>query len=164
MSKLGTLHFLIGKMGAGKTTYSKRFSAESGAILISEDDWLTQLYPDEINNFDDFLVRHRKLLAVLGPHVQQIIKSGSSVVMDFPANTIDSRQWYLKIANTVKAPHQAVYLNVANEKCLEQIAKRKVEQPEREKYDTPEMFAMVTQYFEEPSSSENINIQVIEHS
>lgn len=162
MSKLGTLHFLIGKMGAGKSTYSNKFSSENGAILISEDEWLSKLYPNEIESFDDFIIRHKKLLSVLGPHVQQILKSGSSVILDFPANTKDSRQWYLKVANAVKAPHQAFYLNVSNEKCLEQIAKRRIEQPERAKYDTLEMFETVTHYFEEPSADEGIDIYVVD--
>ncbi|WP_354624511.1 ATP-binding protein [Psychromonas sp. MME2] len=164
MGNLGTLHFLIGKMGAGKTTYSTTFASESNVVLISEDEWLTKLYPDEINDFDDFVVRHHKLLDVLAPHVQQILKAGSSVVLDFPANTIDSRKWYLDVANAVNAPHRAIYLKVSNEKCLEQISKRRIEQPERAKYDTPEMFETVNQYFEEPLDSEGVNIHVVTQS
>jgi predicted kinase len=161
MKEIGTLHFLIGKMGAGKSTYSARYSADSGAILISEDQWLNALYPDEINTFDDFVVRHRKLLGLLGPHVQQILKSGSWVILDFPANRVDDRKWYLDIANAVNAPHRAVYLQASNEICLAQIAKRRIEQPDRAKFDTPEMFETVTQFFEEPSGSEGLNIHLV---
>lgn len=161
MTELGTLYFLIGKMGAGKSTYSTKLSADLAAVLISEDEWLNKLYPNEINDFDDFLVRHAKLLNLLGPHVQQILKAGSSVVLDFPANTVKDRQRYLNIANEIDAPHKAIYLNVSNELCLAQIAKRRLGQPERVKFDTPEVFEMVTQYFEEPDESEGIVIQVV---
>ena len=161
MDTVGTLYFLVGKMGAGKSTYSSSFSEKSGAILISEDDWLSKLYPDEINDFNDFVVRHHKLLNVLRPHVGQVLESGSSVVLDFPANTKDSRQWYLEVARAANATHEAIYLNVSDEKCLEQIAKRRIEKPEREKFDTTEMFELVTQYFEEPSESEGINLRII---
>ncbi len=162
MSKLGTLYFLIGKMGAGKSTFSRKISAELGAVLISEDDWLNTLYPGEINNFDDFLVRHRKLLNLLQTHVEQILTSGSSVIMDFPANTIDSRQWYVNLAKNASAAHQAIYLKASDEKCLMQIANRRIEQPDRAKFDTPETFAMVNQYFEEPLESEHLILLVIE--
>jgi len=161
MSALGTLYFLIGKMGAGKTTFSAQFSKDDDVILISEDEWLNSLYPNEIHDFDDFLVRHHKLLKVLGPHVQQILKSGSSVILDFPANTKISRQWYVSVADGVSAPHQAIYLHVTNDKCIEQIAKRRQEQPLRAKFDTPQMFERVTQYFEEPTEDEGICLQVI---
>ncbi|MFQ3232029.1 AAA family ATPase [Reinekea sp.] len=162
MNELGTLHFFIGKMGAGKTTYSTKLSKEIGGVLISEDEWLNKLYPNEINNFDDFLVRHSKLLDVIGPHVQKILKAGSSVVLDFPANTIKDRKRYLNIANEIKAPHVATYLNVSNELCLLQIAKRRLEQPDRVKFDTPEVFEMVTQYFEEPNESEGLSLHIME--
>jgi len=105
MNSTGTLYFLIGKMGAGKTTFAAKFAAEIGAILISKDEWLGNLYPDEILNLDDFVARHHKLLNVLGPHVQKILTSGSSVVLDFPANTSDTSLLYMDIANAVNAKH-----------------------------------------------------------
>lgn len=38
------LHFLVGSTGAGKTTYAKRFCAESGAVSFSIDEWMTALF------------------------------------------------------------------------------------------------------------------------
>jgi predicted kinase len=157
----GTLYFLIGKMGAGKSTYAKRFAQDNGTVLISEDDWLSQLYPGEINNFNDFLVRHRKLLTVLRSHVPQILAAGTSVIMDFPANTRDARQWFLRVAESANAPHQAIYLELSDDACLQQVAKRRQEQPERSQFDTPEMFAEVTQYFQAPGDDEGLNIVVV---
>lgn len=166
MSECGMLYFMIGKMGAGKSTYSLKLAAETGAILISEDDWLNALYPDEIKNFDDFLVRHRKLLNLLGPHVKSILegtskKTGTSVILDFPANTVESRQWFLSLAHAVNAPHTAVYIEASNERCIEQVAKRALVQPERAKFDTPETFAMVNKFFEHPMESEGLNVRLI---
>lgn len=161
MSTHGTLYFLIGKMGAGKSTYSSKFAAETGAILLSEDEWLGKLYPGEINDFDDYIVRHRKLREVLGPHLQHVLRTGASVVLDFAANTRNSRQWFLKIAESAGVDHEAIYLDVPNETCLKQVEKRKEEQPERAQFDTPEMFELVTQYFEEPGLDEGINLRVI---
>ena len=54
----------------------------------------------------------------------------------------------------------AYYLNVSDDVCLQQIAKRRIEQPERAKFDTPEVFAEVTQYFEEPSEAEGLEIEI----
>ena len=107
MNTKGTLHFFIGKMGAGKTTFSRKLSDETDAVLVSEDDWLTQLYPDEINNLEDYLNRHIRLLAVMRKHVQQILESGSSVVLDFPGNTFETRKWFLSVSEAAEAPHVA---------------------------------------------------------
>jgi predicted kinase len=49
-----TLNFFCGKMGAGKTTHSKSLAAEKNAVLISEDEWLSRLFPNQIENFEDY--------------------------------------------------------------------------------------------------------------
>jgi predicted kinase len=149
-------------MGAGKSTYAKQLAQSTEGILISEDEWLSTLYPEEIHSFDDFLVRHRRLLKTLLPHVEVILRSGLSVILDFPANTAGARKQFLEIARNANAQHRAVYLNVSNERCLEQIAKRRVEQPERAKFDTPEVFKSVIQYFEVPDESEGLNLEIVQ--
>lgn len=42
-------------MGAGKTTLSKEIKEELSAVLISEDDWLSTIYPEEIKKFNDYV-------------------------------------------------------------------------------------------------------------
>ena len=55
MDTKGTLIFFCGKMGAGKTTLSLQPAQELNAVLISEDDWLASLYPNEIKDFNEYL-------------------------------------------------------------------------------------------------------------
>lgn len=47
----GSLLLFCGKMGAGKSTEAKKIALERNAVLISEDDWLATLYPDQIKSF-----------------------------------------------------------------------------------------------------------------
>ncbi len=158
----GTLHFLIGKMGAGKSTYSKKLAVDTGYILISEDKWLAQLFPDEINNFDDYINRHRRLLSLLEDHIKQILKAGSSVILDFPGNTVETRTWFKAVAQSANAPLLAHYIKASDEKCLAQIKIRRVEQPIRAKFDTPEVFQQVNRFFEEPTDAEGITVNLAE--
>ncbi|MGE7839653.1 AAA family ATPase [Lysinibacillus sp. NPDC093712] len=78
--------------------------------------------------------------------------------MDFPGNTQQQRKWFLDIASEVNANHQLIFLNLNNEQCLRQIAKRCIEQPERATFETEETFIHVTNFFEEPEVSESFNI------
>ncbi|MCB2183772.1 MAG: ATP-binding protein [Desulfobulbaceae bacterium] len=41
MNRKGTLFFFCGKMGAGKSTYSKNLANELSAVFLSEDDAVT---------------------------------------------------------------------------------------------------------------------------
>ena len=158
MKRKGTLTFFCGKMGAGKTTKSKIISLEKNAVLLSEDDWLEAHYPNQINTFDDFMKYSTLIKPFVKSHVQQLLNIGTTVVMDFPANTKKQREWFKQIYNEVKCDHELVFLDLSNEQCLAQITKRREEQPHRAQFDNEDVFNHVTQYFEAPSVSENFNI------
>ncbi|MEI8634997.1 AAA family ATPase [Vibrio sp. PP-XX7] len=91
-------------------------------------------------------------------YVQTILSMGTNVVMDFPANTKQQRQWFLALASEINATHTLIFLNVSDEQCLKQIAQRRREHPERAAFDTADFFHQVTQYFGVPNESEGLNI------
>ena len=161
---MGTLILFCGKMGAGKSTRSKVIAFEQNAVLLSEDEWLSSLYPEQISSFDDYLKYSAQLRPLIKSHVQNILSTGTNVVMDFPANTKKQRKWFLNLASEIGANHQLIYLNVSDDLCLKQIEKRRKEQPERAAFDTEAVFTHVTKFFEEPSQSEGLNIKVIKNA
>ncbi len=163
MKKIGTLIFFCGKMGAGKSTKSKEYAIENNAVLISEDEWLSALYPQQISSFDDYIKYSALLRPLIKSHVQKILLTGTNVVLDFPANTLKQRAWLKSISKEIDALHLLIYLEVSDEQCLKQIAKRRLEQPDRPAFDTEEMFYHVTKYFEIPLESEELEIKVIAH-
>ncbi|MEK4424649.1 AAA family ATPase [Solibacillus sp. FSL K6-1523] len=158
MKETGTLYFFCGKMGAGKSTKSKQLAIEKHAVLLSEDEWLESLYPNQIISFEDYLKFSTRLKPLVKKHVQNILSVGTNVVMDFPGNTQKQRKWFLDIASGINANHQLIFLNLNNEQCLRQIAQRRKEQPERAAFDTEETFIHVTKFFEAPEASEGLNI------
>jgi len=158
MNKLGTLYFFCGKMGAGKSTKAKQLAIDKHALLLSEDEWLASLYPNQIESFEDYLKYSAQIKPLVKKHVQNILSVDTDVVMDFPANTQKQRKWFLDIVLDVNASHQLIFLNLNNEQCLRQIAQRRNEQPERAAFDTEAMFIHVTNYFETPDASEGLNI------
>ncbi|WP_270182284.1 AAA family ATPase [Alkalihalobacillus sp. CinArs1] len=158
MNQLGTLYFFCGKMGAGKSTKSKQLARDKRAVLISEDEWLSSLYPNQITSFEDYLKFSAQIKPLLKKHVQNLLHVGTDVVMDFAANTRKQRKWFLDIASEVDTSHQLIFLNVNNDQCLRQIAQRRNEQPERAAFDTEEVFHHVTSFFEAPEASEGLTI------
>jgi len=142
----GSLIFFCGKMGAGKSTLAKRLAEDKGAVLISEDDLLSKLYTGKIKSVKDYKLYSDKLKPVVSDTVQQILKRGVTVVLDFPANT--ERQ----ISDGVHSEHTCYFVDRNDEVCIKQLLKRG-----NPNTDTVEMFHAITQYFTEPSNSENIN-------
>lgn len=42
-------------MGSGKSTKAQIVAKEMDAILLSEDEWLATIYPDEIIDFESYI-------------------------------------------------------------------------------------------------------------
>ena len=162
MTETGTLLFICGKMGAGKSTLSHKLVTEYRAVLISEDEWLSALYPEQISSFEDYIKHSSLLRPLIKTHVQRILLTGTDVILDFPANTIRQRAWLKNIALEVDTTHQLFFIDASDDRCLKQIAKRRAEQPERAAFDTEEMFYHVIQYFERPTEAEQLHITSVD--
>src|SRR5437016_14276359 len=112
-----TLHVVCGKLAAGKTTLAKDIAAEMAALLISEDVWLLTLFPDEIRTFGDYLQRSARFRRVLAPHVQGLLRSGVSVVLDFAGNVPRERAWARALSDESGAALVLHYLKASDDLC-----------------------------------------------
>ena len=155
-----TLYFFCGKMSAGKPTRARRLAEAEKAVLFSEDEWLEMLYPEQIKTLDDYLQYSARLRPVVGRHVKNLLTTGTTVVLDFPANTIRQRAWFKCLYEDSSAEGKLLYLKVSDAICLERLRKRRAEQPDRQRFDNEQFFQQVTQYFREPAPSEGFNIEM----
>ncbi|MEQ9334956.1 ATP-binding protein [Thalassobaculum sp.] len=115
---------MCGKIAAGKSTLARRLAAGPATVLIAEDEWLPRLYPDGIGSLDDYVRCSGRLRAVMGPHVVALLRAGVSVVLDFPANTIASRQWMRGIAEAADVPRRLYWLDVPDATCKARLRAR----------------------------------------
>jgi len=153
-----TLHFFCGKAGAGKSTLAQQIALESKAVLISEDIWLTRLFGDQMTTFADYIRVSKKLKTVVGPLVVDLLRSGSSVVLDFQGNTRDGRQWFRTVFEEAQAEHVLHFASTPDSVCLLRIAKRNIERPEGSHQLTEDDFHHVSSYFQPPVEAEGFNV------
>ena len=158
MNNKTTLHFFCGKMAAGKSTLAKTLAEKHKAILLVEDDWLSVLYPDEITNIPEYLQYSSRLKNVLSNHIKSLLSSGISVVLDFPANTKNQRNWFRSIFEQANTSHILHFVDKNNEICKRQLKERSKNKPEGTKFTTDEEFDAITQYFQAPLETEGFNI------
>ena len=161
MPAKGKLTFFAGKMGAGKSTQSLEVARRSNAVLLSEDEWLAAIYPQQITTLGDYIQYSNLLKLQIKRLVQSILLTGSDVVMDFPANTLAQRQWFKGIFTEIDAPHQLIYIDLPDADCLKRIEQRRISQPNRAKTDTKVMFEAVTKHFVVPLPSEGFDLVVL---
>jgi predicted kinase len=163
MDQAPTLHFLCGKVAAGKTTLARHLSSTCDAVLLCEDIWLDRLYPEEITDFDSYLKYSARLKSVVGPHVEAMLKHGISVVLDYPANTLRARAWIRAIFEAAPADHALHFVDTSNERCLEQLARRNQEKPEGSTEISVEQFEYITSFFVAPQEHEGFKVRVHRH-
>jgi len=152
-----TLHLVCGKIASGKSTLARQLADKSKTILVSEDEWLSRLYPEDINTLNDYVRCTARLRDIMGNHIEQLLRAGNSVVLDFPANTPHTRNWMRDIFNNAGVSHCLHYLNVSDEECKIRLRRRNEEGSHR--FSTSEKeFDTITQYFVAPSLSEGFNV------
>lgn len=163
MSEETTLHFFCGKMSAGKSTLARKVAEENNAILLVEDEWLSQLFPDEIATISDYIKYVPRLKKEISSHVISLLSHGVSIVMDFPANTVGQRQWFRGLYETANVAHTLHYLDVSNEVCKQQLRERSRGKPEGSAFTTDAEFDGITKYFQPPSKNEGFNMIIHNH-
>ncbi len=153
------LHFLSGKMAAGKSTLSKQLAQEHNAILFCEDEMLTKLYPMEITTIADYVKYSSRLKETLTEHIIKLLKRGDNVVLDFPANTQRQRVWFKELCKSADVEHTLHFVNKSDEVCKAQLQKRNKTLPKDTPLTSEETFDAITKHFEVPLNEESFEIK-----
>jgi predicted kinase len=152
-----TLHLLCGKIAAGKSTLSAKLMAAPSTILVSEDSWLAALYGEQMQSVADYVACSGKLKNALTPHLVSLLRSGLSVVLDFPANTLANRQWMKTVIDQAGVDNRLHYLDVPDDVCRERLRARN-SSGTHDFAATDAQFDLITRYFIAPDESEGFTI------
>ncbi|MCK0120006.1 ATP-binding protein [Loktanella sp. F6476L] len=154
-----TLHLVCGKIAAGKSTLTAALADTDQTVLMSEDVWLKTLFADEMNTLKDYVRFSARLRQVLQDHVINILNAGPSVVLDFPANTVETRVWMKEIARNADADHVLHWLDVPDAICIARMHTRNA-RGNHPFSVTEAQFAQVSAHFEAPRQDEGFNVQI----
>ena len=152
-----TLHLLCGKIAAGKSTLAAELGARPDTVVISEDHWLARLYPGEQNSLADYLRNSTRLRDAMAAHLVTLLRTGVSVVLDFPANTPASRAWMRTLFEQAGVAHQLHHLERDDATCKARLRQRNAEGAHAFTV-TDEVFDLFTTYFVPPTSEEGFNV------
>ncbi len=151
------MHLLCGKIGAGKSTLAQTLAKGPGTVLVSEDGWLSRLYPGEVASVADYARCSERLRHALTEHVSDLLTGGVSVVLDLPANTLKVRKWARQLFEQTGVHHQLHHLDIPDELCKVRLRQRNASgahpfMPSDAQFDE------ITRYFVPPTAKEGFNV------
>ena len=157
---MGVLHLFCGKMASGKSTLAARIAADQDALALSEDALLASLYPGEVVDVATYARCSGRIERAFRTHLVELLRQGTTLALDFPANTRDRRDWLTGLAREAGVEHRLHHLVCSDERCLERMARRAADDPERRATDTLAMFTAMSRHFEDPDPVERLDIMI----
>lgn len=151
------LHLMCGKAASGKSTLAATLSQTPNTVVIAEDDWLAALYGDQMTSLSDYVRCSGRLRAVLAPHVVGLLQAGVSVVLDFPANTVETRRWMREIIDQSCATHEMHLLDVPEAVAKARLRARNAG-GDHPFAVTEDQFDRLARHFVPPSEDEGFNV------
>lgn len=153
------LHLVCGKIASGKSTLTRKLGGEPGTIVVSEDQWLSRLYPGEQNSLEEYIRNAARLRAAMEPHLLELLRNGVSVVLDFPANTLASRAWMGALVQSAGCGHQLHHLDVPDAVCKARLRQRNAG-GQHEFTVSENDFDLISSYFVPPTPDEGFDVIV----
>ena len=123
------LHFIAGKVGAGKTTLAHRLALELPAVHICEDQWIALLGGD-VKTLRDYTRHSMRCRGLMQPHLREVLRVGTSLVLDFAGNTPRDRSWVRSIFDAAGADHVLHVIDAPEDLCVQRLRQRNAERPE----------------------------------
>lgn len=157
MSGDACLYLLCGKIAAGKSTLAQELSRQHDIPILAEDQWLAGLFGDRMSSLQDFIAYSTRLRQVFTPHITDLLRTGSSLILDFQANTIESRAWMLGIAEASGCHHELHWLDIPDAICKTRLAARN-RTGKHPFSPTEEQFDQISRYFQPPDEQEGLTI------
>ena len=120
---------------------------------------MSHLYPNELQTVEDYLRYIPRLRAAMAPHLVDLLRARLSVVLDWPANTDESRAWMRTVFEQAGAAHRLHYLEVPDDVCLARLAHRNAS-GEHAYQVSRAVFRQLTRLFEPPQPEEGFDMTV----
>jgi len=146
-------------VASGKSTLAQRLLQHKNTLCISEDTWLSTLYPNEITSLESFRLRTSHLEKALAPHIADLLSNEMNVILDFHANTKKRRAWMMEIIKKSGCDHILHILETSDDTCMERLRIRNASNQHAYQVNQKE-FDQLTAYFQYPEKSEGFTIKI----
>ncbi len=128
MTRMGTLHLLIGPVGAGKTTFGQRQAARQAGLFLDLDAWMVRLFGADPRPQDNviawYIERRERCRSLLWDVAVEVLRSGADVVLELGLVTIAERAALYERALTEELCLRVYLLDAPRDVRRERVQRR----------------------------------------
>ncbi|WP_409560458.1 AAA family ATPase [Hyphomicrobium sp. MC8b] len=158
MNPRGTLHLLIGPVGAGKTTYACQCVARSGGVFLDLDSSMVRLYGADTrptNEVIDWYIEHReRCRGLLWDVSLSILAVGIDVLLEIGLVSAKERYAFYDKARAQDLPLRVHLLDAPRNERRERVARRNQYPQPFTQIVPPALFEAASDAWEHPSEAE----------
>lgn len=165
---MGKIHIVFGPQGAGKSTYAKQLSKKVNGIHISIDDWMWNLYGEDLPqsmNLTWIMERVERCEKQIMKLAIDITQCNRDVILDLGFTKLVKRKLFLQLAEDHNKKTQIHYINAPHAIRRERVLNRNKEKGSTFSFEvTPGMFDFMEKEFHSPTEQELKGAVIIDTS
>lgn len=162
---MSKLILILGKTGAGKTTYCTALCMEEGARIFSIDKWMKALFWPDMDGVPDndwflqnatwYMERINRCEHFITQEIRTMKDSDLSIILDFGFTSTSHRMQYLQLAEELGMESEIHFLDVSPEDRWARVERRNHEQGDTFSMQVSrEMFDYIESIFEPITAEE----------
>lgn len=158
--RAGSLHLLIGPVGAGKTTYGRRQAAQAGAVFLDLDTWMVRLFgadsrPQE-NVLAWYLERRQRVRELLWDLTLDMLRSGLEIFLELGLVTAAEREDFYERARAQDLPLRVYLVDAPRDLRRQRVVQRNRAPQEFTQVVPLEHFERASDLWQPPSEAERV--------
>jgi predicted kinase len=160
MRDRGTLHLLIGPVGAGKTTYAQQRIARSPAVHLDVDTCMVRLFRDDPRPVDDvmawYLERRERCRGLLWDVALGALRCGTDVILELGLLQRVEREAFYERARAEDLELVVCVLDAPRSVRRERVENRNRSPGDHTQIVPPEIFERASDAWEPPLEPERV--------
>lgn len=166
MKTKGSLHIIIGPVGAGKSTFARNAAARKSAIFLDLDAWMVRLYGQDVRPSENvvgwYLERRERVRKLLWDTTLDVIATGTDVLLETGLVSLAEREAFYAKAQDEDIALTVYCVDAPRDVRREHVVKRNASTGEHTQIVPMDFFERASDAWDAPSSVERQAVSMVE--
>lgn len=166
MKTKGSLHLVVGPVGAGKSTFAREAALRKNALFLDLDEWMVRLYGKDARPSENvvawYLERRQRVRALLWDTTLNVLATGTDVLLETGLVSRAERESFYEKAGDEDLELTVYCVDAPREVRRERVALRNASAGESTQIVPMEFFDRASDAWESPLDAERQAVSMID--